>query len=268
MTGYINASIVRYNQAAQDLIPLINSLLEDNRINKIYLIDNSPLESDELKNKSIEYLFVNKNLGYGKAHNLAIRLTIEEAIPYHLVLNPDIQLKVNSLEILLAFMQSNTDIGLVMPKLLYPDETIQYLCKKLSTPFDLFGRRFLPSGLKMLFQKHWYEYELMHKDYNTQMDVPNLSGCFMFMRTDVLKQVGGFDERFFMYLEDIDLTRRIGAIARTVYYPSASVYHGYAKESYTNPKLLLYHIKSAIAYFNKWGWFFDPERARINALYK
>ena len=264
MSGFINASIVRYKQPASELVPLIHSLLQSSKINKVYVVDNSPEPSAELSKEDIRYLFTGNNLGYGKAHNIAIRESIEQGIPYHVIVNPDIQLLEDSLEVLYDFMESTKEVGLVMPKIVYPDDSIQYLCKKLSTPFDLFGRRFLPGFLKNVFERHWYEYELRHKDYNSQMDVPNLSGCFMFVRTHAFVKAGMFDPRYFMYLEDIDLSRRILEHYRTVYYPKTKVCHAYEKGSYKNKKLLFYHISSAISYFNKWGWFFDSQRKRIN----
>ena len=86
----------------------------------------------------------------------------------------------------------------------------------------------------------------------------------MFMRVDVLKKVNGFDERFFMYAEDLDLCRRIGEVSKTMYYPVVSIYHEYEKGSYKNKKLLKYHICSVIKYFNKWGWIFDKKRTLKN----
>lgn len=96
------------------------------------------------------------------------------------------------------------------------------------------------------------------------MEVPILSGCFMFVRMDVIGKVGLFDERFFMYSEDVDLCRRIGEISKTVFYPNVAVFHEYEKGSYKNKKLLKYHIRSTIKYFNKWGWIFDRKRADAN----
>ena len=67
-----------------------------------------------------------------------------------------------------------------------------------------------------------------------------------------------------MYLEDTDLSRRIYRVAKNIFYPYVHIYHNYGKGSYINKKLLRYHIQSAIKYFNKWGWFFDSERKKIN----
>ena len=100
--------------------------------------------------------------------------------------------------------------------------------------------------------------------YDKIMNVPYLSGCFMFFRTSAFETVGMFDERFFMYPEDIDITRRMHEKYRTVFYPNVSVIHDHAAESYKSKKMLKIHITNMIKYFNKWGWFFDSKRKRIN----
>jgi GT2 family glycosyltransferase len=97
------------------------------------------------------------------------------------------------------------------------------------------------------------------------MDVPYLSGCFMLFRTAALKRVGLFDERFFMYPEDIDISRRMHAQFRTLYFPASTIVHDHARESYKSIKMLWIHISNLIKYFNKWGWVFDAERDNINA---
>ena len=107
-------------------------------------------------------------------------------------------------------------------------------------------------------------FEMQASDYNKIMDVPYLSGCFMFFRVSALREIGLFDERFFMYPEDIDITRRMHERFRTVFYPEVSVIHNHARQSYVSFKMLKVHIVNIIKYFNKWGWFFDKERKRIN----
>ena len=263
----LSASIVLYNTKVNDLKRVIDSYFAYQGEKQLFLVDNSP--SDELKNivamypnNEIHYIFNNANMGYGKAHNIAIRKSIEQGQPYHIILNPDIIIEKGALEKLTDYMEQHPEVGNIMPKIIYPDGELQYLCKLLPSPIDLIFRRFIPV-------KKWKEainkkYELHSFGYDKIMNVPNLSGCFMFLRTEVLKQVGLFDENIFMYLEDIDLNRRIYSKYQTIYYPEATVIHEHQKESYKSKKLLKAHIKSAIYYFNKYGWFFDKERTYIN----
>jgi GT2 family glycosyltransferase len=264
----LNVSIVLYKTPENMLKRCLESVTKSTLVYKIFLVDNSP-KNDLIKlkelDKRIEYIFTKKNLGFGKAHNIAIKKSIEENIPYHLVLNPDVYFGEGVLEELYDFMEKNPDVGLIMPKILYLDGSLQYQCKLLSTPFDLFARRFLNFfPFEKIVERRKETYELRFSDYNEIMEVPFLSGCFMFLRTKVLDKVGLFDERFFMYLEDTDLSRRIQRVAKTIYYPYVHIYHEYGRGSYKNLKLLKFHIESAIKYFNKWGWFNDPERDRIN----
>ena len=241
---------------------MIDILNHSKIVSEILLIDNSPVPTTDFNEFTVNYVFIGNNIGYGAAHNIAIRRTIEHNIPYHLVINPDISFDASILQRLIAFMDSNPEVGQLMPKVFYPDGEIQYLCKLLPTPFDLIFRRFLPtSWTKMRTEK----FELRNSCYNQIMDVPYLSGCFMLLRTDALNEVGMFDERFFMYPEDIDLTRRIHQKFRTVFYPEVSIVHHHARSSYLNWKMLGIHTFNMIKYFNKWGWIFDPERKRINS---
>ncbi|HUW19713.1 MAG TPA: glycosyltransferase family 2 protein [Sedimentisphaerales bacterium] len=260
----IVVSIVTYKNDDDTFKKCIDTVLGTNLRTKLYVVDNWPTDKTRkiCSEAKVEYIPNKANAGYGAAHNLAIARTLEHRIKYHLVLNPDVCFEKGTLERLYYFMEKNSDIGMVMPKILYPDGSLQYLCKLLPTPFDLIARRFLPYLKYLDRRKHVYE--LRFTGYNKTMDVPYLSGCFMFIRTDVLREVGLFDERFFMYMEDLDLSRRIHEHYRTVYYPHVSVFHQYEKGSYKNSKLLKYHLQSAVRYFNKWGYFFDKDRRDIN----
>ena len=81
-----------------------------------------------------------------------------------------------------------------------------------------------------------------------------------------MAEVGVYDDCFFMYFEDWDISRRMNRRYKTVYFPKASIFHDYESGANHNRRLLKIFIKSAIYYFNKWGWFFDKERKRINDL--
>lgn len=212
----LNVSIVIYKNVWSEVEPLIQTLLAADSINKIYIIDNSPTPSDEFNQLGLCYFFTGRNLGYGTAHNIALRKSILNKIPYHLVVNPDINFDSSILKTITLFMDANPTVGHLMPKVLYPNGELQYLCKLLPTPADLFLRRFLP---KRWNKKRMRAFEMRDTGYSKVMDVPYLSGCFMFLRIAALENVGLFDKRFFLYPEDIDLTRRIGRHYRTVFFP-------------------------------------------------
>ncbi len=259
----ITASIVTYHHTPQEITKVIECVVNSS-VEKIYIIDNT--NNDQLReleklSPKIRYIH-NENIGYGGAHNIAMREAIELDSDYHIVINPDIYFETGVIESLAEYMDNNLDVGLVMPKVLYPTGEIQYLCKLLPTPMDLIVRRFMP--FKAMKEKLDSRYELRALDYDAISEIPSLSGCFMFLRCSTLKEVGLFDNRFFMYAEDLDLCRRIGMVSKTVFNPIVSVYHAYEKGSYKRGKLLKYHITSVVKYFNKWGWFYDAYRKKQN----
>ena len=259
----ITASVVTFHTSYVDLKRLLDCVLHSS-IDIFFIIDNSSNDSlREFASLSDKIVYIHSdNLGFGSGHIIAIRRSIELGAQYHAVINPDIYWEGDVAKPLAGFMDKQEDCGLVMPKVLYPNGNVQYLCKLLPTPMDLFGRRFIPFNAYQ--EKHDAWFELHHTGYDKVMEVPSLSGCFMFMRVETLKQVGGFDERFFMYAEDLDLCRRIGEVSKTIFYPEVSIYHEYEKGSYKNRKLLKYHICSVVKYFNKWGWIFDKKRTMTN----
>ncbi|WP_278638901.1 glycosyltransferase family 2 protein [Capnocytophaga sputigena] len=265
----LSASIVLYQTDLTPLKKVIDSYFAcKSEALQLFLVDNSP--TDVLKSvvtmypdKEIYYIFNNENMGYGKAHNIAIKKSMEQGLSYHIVLNPDIVIQEGALEKLTFYMNEHPEVGNIMPKIIYPNGQLQYLCKLLPSPIDLIFRRFIP--FKKWRDKINQKYELHSFRYDKKINIPNLSGCFMFLRTKALEKVGLFDENIFMYLEDIDLNRRIHRAYKTIFFPEAVVVHEYQKASYKNIKLLKAHIKSAIYYFNKYGWFFDKERKIINA---
>jgi len=260
-------SIVTFNNNLQTLKKAISSCLATKLNVKLVVVDNSRNLSirqlcDEMR---IEYLDTERNVGFGAGQNIAIRKYVDHT-HYHAIVNPDIYFNKGTLEALYLFAQSHPDIGLLMPKIVLPDNSLQYMCKLLPNPLDFAVRRFIPlmPTLLAFFRRRDDRYTLRFADHNKEMEAPFLSGCFMFIRAKALKEVDMFDERFFMYLEDVDLCRRILGAYRNVYYPGVSVIHECERGSTKNLALLRHHIISAIKYFNKWGWLIDRERVRIN----
>lgn len=260
----LNISIVTYcPQWEAEVNPLLEELLQVADLHCVYVVDNSPADNRQYvkKDDKVKYIFTGRNLGYGRAHNIALRESIYDKIPFHLVINSDILVKAEDIDLLRRFMQSNPMVGQLMPRVIGPQNELQHLCKLLPAPLDVFGRRFLP---KRWMRKRNARYELHDADYTRPMNIPYLSGCFMLLRTEAALKARLFDERYFMYPEDIDLTRTIHRDYLTLYYPAVTIVHNHRRASYKSLKMLWIHAVNMCRYFNKWGWFFDPERSRYN----
>ncbi len=267
----ITASIVTYN-TSPELLQTVIGCAANSIIDRIYVIDNSsePIVGDFARclSPKVEYIHGQGNVGYGTAHNIAIRRAMAVEAEYHIVLNPDIQFNPDDIRKMADYMNCHSDVGWLMPRVIYPDGQLQYLCKLLPTPIDLIGRRFL--GFLSSTQKRYRRFEMRDSGYDREMDVPFCSGCFMFLRTATLQDVGLFDDRIFMYGEDLDLSRRIYTSDRwtTRFWPAVTIVHAHNKESYRNRQLLWIHMKSIVYYFNKYGWLFDRQRRHINSYTK
>lgn len=255
----IIVSIVIYQHSYTDLEPTLKSLLSIEYISKIILVDNDhSIWAGNLKSKKIVYLKTKENNGFGYGHNYAIHLYAHQS-DYFLICNPDIYFESEEFNKLINF-SINQPEGLFLPKIIYPHGENQYAARLLPSPLNLFARRFSQKISQNLDQK----YLLKKFTIDKPMFVPSLSGCFMLFRSSILLQLGGFDERFFMYMEDVDLSRRCAEKYGAIYYPSATVIHKHDQGSYKDIFLLKIHLKSAFLYFNKWGWFYDIGRKKLN----
>jgi Predicted glycosyltransferases len=259
------ASIVTYNTPTTDLEKIIKCFQKIKLNFKLWISDNS--ETDALRNffekindDRIEYIFNNANKGFGEGHNRIIKKVAGDPklSEFHLAINADIYFKENTIEKIVEYMKEHEEIGQIGPKITDLEGEFSYTCRLFPTPMNLILRRFLP--FKKIVDKMDYDYEMRWANFEEIMEVPILSGCFIFSRTAVLKEIGGFDKRYFMYMEDYDLCRKIGQKYKVVYYPEVNISHEHGKASYKSKKMMMFHIKSAIKYFNKWGWFFDKER--------
>lgn len=258
----LTIGIVTYNTDKDELLKIIDCISKTKLNYKLYISDNSEKNYLEeviknINNDRIEYNFNNSNNGFGHGHNLIIN-KIKNKSKYHLILNADIQFEENTLDKLFQFMEKNEEVGIVGPKIMGFDNELVHSCRLLPTPLNLIVRRFIP--IKSIVEKLDYDYEMRWYNYKDKIEVSIASGCFIFTRTEELVNVGGFDERYFMYMEDYDLCRKIGKNYKIVYNPDITIYHEHGKGSYKTKKLRNYHIDSAIKYFNKWGWIFDRER--------
>ena len=264
----LNVSLTWNSKQEAFPVSLVTELLKVKSLRKIYLLDNSgrkgtppSLPSREDTKGKLRYMAMPANLGYGRAHNIALRESAYYRTELHLVMNSDIRVKAEDIDAMHDWMISHPEVGQLMPRVVNPDGTQQYLAKRLPSPLDVFGRRFLPAWLMARRNKR---YELRDLDLTRPVNAPYLSGCFMLLRTTAAVEAGLFDERYFMYPEDIDLTRTIHRNWLTLYYPQWTITHAHARSSYNNKHMLWIHIRNMCRYFNKWGWLFDRERCRFN----
>ena len=194
------------------------------------------------------------NPGYGRAVNRLVEQLHQ--LPSHIgVLNTDLSWQPGSFERMLAWMQQHPDVNLAVPQILDEDGNPQKLCKHHPTVLGLFSRRFLPPRLKPGWLKRYDRWYVMaDQNYQEVFEAPYLSGCCMVIRSDAFRRAGGFDERYFLYLEDADLTRSLALDGRCVHLPVASVVHGWGRGNYRNLRLMAVNLVSAWHYFRKWGW--------------
>ena len=258
----VGVSILVHGTNPDELRKALGCVAASSVVNTVWVIDNS--DDDSLKRVAeefgTEYRHV-ENRGFGAGHNVAIRESLARDLKYHLVMNADVCWEGDVLSALQSYIDANPDVGIVMPKVRYPDGDLQYACRMLPTPYDLFAKRFLPDCLT---RRRMERYLLADADHDRPFNVPYLLGSFLFFRSDALRQEGLFDERFFMYPEDIDITRRIHRAWRTMFWPGVTIVHAHAAASRRNLRMFRIHLTNMFRYFNKWGWFVDPERRRFN----
>lgn len=217
---------------------------------QLYLLDNSVdgrYDYLAVKFPLIIYRRI-PNHGFGAGHNIALREVILDH-DYHLVLNPDVRWSGDILSPLIEFMEANPVVGLIAPKVINPDGSLQYTARNLPSPLDLFANRFLP---EFLCKKRLDKYLMRTEDPDKPRNVPYLMGCFMLFRSSALQECGIFDERFFLYPEDIDITRRIHQKFQTLYWPYVSIIHQHTRASIHSLRLFCIHLYNIFLYYNKW----------------
>jgi len=232
---------------------------------EIILVENN--SGDDLSDvlafdSDIKLILSKRNLGMGRGNNLGIK---EASGNYVLVLNPDTILKRPTIKILLNYIKEHQEVGLVGPKLFYPDGNLQLSCAKFPSFFvPVLRRTFLGDYFKEIRDK----FTMSEFNHNSIKEVDWLMGsCLMFKREIELGEGKTFrplfDERYFMYFEDIDLAREFKKNGfKRVYNPEAVVIHDHSRESAKHAwyiavfkdKLTWVHIMSWFKYFIKWGF--------------
>jgi hypothetical protein len=248
----VSASIVTYNNSNEIEGVLSSFHTSSYRPSiEVFIVDNNSSDDtlQRVRQSFPDYkiLSLSSNLGYGAGHNQAIKVVESE---YHVIVNPDITFAEGIIDKLVSFMEVNPDIVLCSPKILNIDGTVQHLPKRKPSLKYLLGGFLENKG--SIFKQWRQEFTLANVKINIPIEIDFCSGCFMFFRTEALKKCGGFDDRYFMYFEDADLTREIQKFGKTVYNPDIEVVHEWKRDNRTF-KGLLRQVSSMCKYFYKWN---------------
>ena len=242
---FVSASIVTYNDInrAPNTVESILKYTKKYPL-KLYVIDNASTDgtADFIEKSGQAVMIRNqKNVGFGAAHNAVLD---KELGKYHFVINPDITLNSDVISDMVDYFEDNPDIVMAMPKILNSDGSEQKLPKERPTFKRLFFGR--------LSDKVRAEYVWADKEITEPCMVKFCTGCFFCIRTDIFKEVLGFDKRYFMYLEDADLTLKASDKGDVVMLPQFSVTHAWERESAKSIKYLFIHVISCFKFLFKW----------------
>lgn len=253
--------IVNYNTGLLTNACIKEILNQDLPFNyEIIVVDNaSKDDSVELLRSDfpeINVISSSKNLGLAGGVNIGLEKATGQ---YRLVLNPDIVVLNKAITNLVKYMDQNKEVGMAGGKLLSPNGKLQYSCYRFYRPITIFYRRTrlgnTTKGKEMVNRFLMKDY-----DHKTAKDVDWLMGACLILRAKALENVGGMDERFFLYFEDVDWCRRFWEKDwKVVYVPDAkfSHYHQRSSESgglwgLISNRIAREHVKSAMKYFWKY----------------
>ncbi len=253
-TPLITACIVTYN-SDKHIKNVLESLFQSTVADRmeIMVVDNASTDRTvamvEANFPAVRLIKLPQNIGFGQGHNKALPYM---TAPYHLIVNPDITVDPDVLERMVAFMDSRPDVALLTPKVKHPDGSEQFLPKELPSVHFLLGGYLERLGRPFTAWRGRYTWR---DRVDTEPSELNFAtGCFMLARADAFKAVGGFDSRYFLYMEDADLTREMKAQGLTLYHPGFSVTHVWSRDSAHSMRSTLLHVKSMMQYFGKWGF--------------
>lgn len=259
MSVKLSACIVAYNNY-EDIKVAIASMekyTSPELKKKIYIVDNgvaisNPADVVEFKSfvekmGDVEYIDAGGNLGFGKGHNKVLDIMDSK---YHAIVNPDIFFCEDAFSKIVEWMDKNKEFGMTIPLVTDEERNRQEVYRKELTVFDMFNRIFLKSAFKGRAKRH----TMQDMDFSKPFQVPFGQGSFLVVRSELFRELKGFDDNFFMYVEDADLCKRVNQVSKLMYFPGTRVVHKWEKGSHGNKTLFKYHVQSMKYYFKKWGW--------------
>ncbi len=246
--------IIVDNNSNDGCVDMVNSMFQPEIQNKSQQ-PQLPL-GDSLKIPPIKTIQSELNGGFAAGNNLGIK---EAEGKYIMIINPDIAVVPNALERMVEFMEKNNSIGIIGPKLINPDGSIQYSCRRFPNFFTpIYRRIFL--GRLFFAKNNLVNYLMIDFDHESNISVDWLFGACLLIRKSALEEIGFFDERFFMYFEDLDLCRRFWKNGfKVFYFAEVEMVHYHQRLSAEKSGILAIfskggriHLASGIKYFIKY----------------
>ncbi|MEO0435393.1 MAG: glycosyltransferase [Pseudomonadota bacterium] len=205
----------------------------------------------EKSNFSFEVRLNANNPGFGAAHNEAQHGAVED---YLLMLNPDVQLAPKLLECALQWFDANPTTAALNPRSMRSDDTPEYLCKRFPSALVLLARALHFRWLHRLLRKAMARYEYQDRDLEKVAVVELLSGACLMVRASAFSKVRGFDERYFLYFEDFDLSLRLRPHGELVYLPSAAIVHHGGNAAQKGRRHIKWFLASACRFYFSYGF--------------
>ncbi|MEO9571769.1 MAG: glycosyl transferase family 2 [Polaribacter sp.] len=249
----ISASIVVYKEEIDELSKTIQCFLNTPINKRLFLIDNTLNKQFEgvFDQKDVEYIAVGKNIGFGAGHNIILN-KIKNFSNYHLVLNPDVSFNSTVIPNLIAKLKRHEIVSMIAPKVLFPNGKHQYSCRRYPRVSELLARRF--TFIAPIFKSIIFKGEYKDKNLNSSFFAEYIAGCFHLYKTKDFVELKGFDDRYFLYMEDVDICKKISSSDKQkLYYPKEEITHVLKQGSSKDLNLFFKHTTSAIKYFFKWG---------------
>jgi GT2 family glycosyltransferase len=257
-TGSDGISIVIVSYNTREFMRNCLASLDGDRsglVREVVVVDNcstdGSVETIEVEFPSVKLIKNTSNLGYARAVNQGLKHSTGR---YSLILNPDIEITEGAIEGLWSFMETNPRAGIAGAKLVNPDGSLQFSCRTFYTfSIVLLRRTFL--GKLFPNSRRIRDHLMLDWDHDSDREVDWVLGACMMVRREAYEATGGMDERFFLYLEDVDWCFRMKKHGWGVYYVhSAVMKHHHRRESarLLPDRKFMSHLFSTFRFYDKW----------------
>lgn len=257
----ISIIVIEYN-SVNEILQCVESVRSYcNDVDYELIVSSNSCYSKEYQNQlmseipGVKWSFNEKNGGFAYGMNQGLKISIGD---YLVIMNPDVEIK-GSLKLLADFLSCHKEVGGIAPQIIGHDGALQDSCRKFVTPWRFFRRQ--------LYRKLTNNVSILSSnfDYTKVQTVDCVIGAFIMVSRELYNKIGGLDETYFMYAEDIDWCTRIWEAGyKVVYYPQLQIVYEGSRSARKSKKYAKIFLKSHIKYWNKFGWFWGyPKTEKI-----